>query len=144
MKRTKPKPATTDLPTALRALLQLVRKSLKDNSDPEAETVVAIGWAEVRGIYALSSALHTARESRDALKRQLAKSHKDLARNRADVVDHDLLQNRAVVALLVDVERVLSGEEASDRAMFATLERVRSLIKRARVQDRRKKTRLTV
>lgn len=135
------------LPSALRTLLIVAREGLKklgdDGSQGSAKAVVHVpmGWPEIRAVYALHTQLGTARASREEWKRRCARSNSDLERSRADIRDHDLLNNRAVVSLLVDVERILSGAEDSETAVHETRKRVKKLLTRARKTDRRRGTR---
>jgi hypothetical protein len=107
--------------------------SFKDASVP-----VPVSWVEVRAIYALSLSLQNARASRDNVKGVLRSKNTDLERARRDIVDHDLLQNRSVVALLVEVQRFFDGADMTEREMYDLKKRVGALVARARKQDRRK------
>lgn len=122
------------LPEALRALLAKARASLKAGK----KAVVEVGAAELRGIYALSTAVDNARRSRNKLRKQLQEQNKVLEQARKDARDQNLLNNRAVVALLVEVERILSGEVQDDEALRAVHARVAGFVRRSALADRRK------
>lgn len=148
-------PAPDKLPAALRALLIEVRKGLQKKGDDgsqggaRASVPVKMGWAEVRAIYALHTALGAARTARDAWQKKAAKGARVLeateAQTRADFEQLDLLNNRAIVSLLVDIERILSGNndddghDIPDAQIHATLGRVKDLIKRANKKDKRRR-----
>lgn len=122
------------LPEALRALLAKARASLKAGK----KAVVEVGAAELRGIYALSTAVDNARRSRNKLRKQLQEQNKVLEQARKDARDQNLLNNRAVVSLLVEVERILSGEVQDDEALRAVHARVAGFVRRSALADRRK------
>lgn len=139
---------TDALPDSLRSFLARVRKKMQATYGPDALSIstasvaVKVTWTEVRAIYALSQSLQAARSSRDNVKGLLRANKGDLERVRADIVDHDLLQNRSVVSLLVEVQRFLDGEDMTEREMYALRKRVSGVVDRARRQDRRRSTRL--
>ena len=120
----------TALPTALRDLLIEVRNGLRARGDDgvqgghRARVPVKMGWTEVRAVYALHIALSKARADRDDWKKRAMHSE----RAADPTAPNPLTQNRAVLDVLIDVERVLSGEEDSEAALHATLQRVRDLL----------------
>jgi hypothetical protein len=120
-----------------------LKKLGDDGAQGSAKAVVHVpmGWAEIRAVYSLHTQLGVARTSRDEWKRKCSRIGADLERSRADIQDHDLLNNRAVVSLLVDVERILAGTEDSETAVHETRKRVKKLVARARKTDRRRGTR---
>lgn len=122
------------LPEALRVLLARARASLKAGK----KAVVEVGHPELRGIYALSTAVDNARRSRNKLRKQLQAQNKVLEQTRKDAHDQNLLNNRAVVSLLVDVERILSGEVQDDAVLRAIHARVAAFVRRSALADRRK------
>lgn len=121
------------MPQALRELLARARADLKTKQAAK----VTLTMTEVRAIYALSTQLHAAREARDTHKRAVQKVRKELVEAQKAARDQDLLNNRAVVALLIEVQRVLNGEETSDAAVVAIGERLGRYIKRARDASRK-------
>lgn len=122
------------LPEALRVMLAKARVELKTKK----KATVEIGPSEARGIYALSTAVDDARKARDKLRKQYQEQGKLLEKARKDARDQNLLNNRAVVALLVDVERILSGEVQDDEALRAVHARVAGYVRRSALADRRK------
>jgi len=122
------------LPEALRVLLARARASLKAGK----KAVVEVGQPELRGIYALSTAVDNARKSRNKLRKQLQEQNKVLEQTRKDARDQNLLNNRAVVSLLVEVERILSGEVQDDVALRNVHTRVAAFVRRSASADRRK------
>ncbi len=114
------------------------RKGLKTKDRVRVE----IGWPEVRAIYALYTAVSAARVARDKNKATSKKLARQLDEAIASTTEVNLMKNRAVVALLVDVERILSGDETSSRATHAALKTTRDLLGKSRKTDRRKKVRL--
>ena len=122
------------LPEALRVMLAKARADLKAGRT----AVVEIGKAEIRGIYALSTAVDNARRSRNKLRKQLQEQNKVLEQTRKDARDQNLLNNRAVVALLVEVDRVLTGEIQDDDALRNIHARVAAFVRRSANADRRK------
>jgi hypothetical protein len=122
------------LPTALRDLLARARPDLKT----QKRAIVTIGDAEVRGVYALSTAVNNARRSRDKLRAELRAQGKLLEEARQAARDQNLLNNRAVVSLLIEVERILSGEVQDEAALRAVHGRVAAFVRRSAQGDRRK------
>lgn len=122
------------LPEALRILLAKARADLKANK----RAVVELGPSEIRGIYALSTAVDDARKARDKLRKQYQEQGRQLEQARRDARDQNLLNNRAVVALLVEVERILSGEVQDDDALRTVHARVAGFVRRSALADRRK------
>jgi hypothetical protein len=122
------------IPSALRTLLSKARADLKAGRT----AVVEVGQSELRGIYALSTAVDEARKARDKLRKQYQEQGKLLEKARKDARDQNLLNNRAVVALLVDVERILSGEIQDDEVLRAVHGRVEGFVRRSALADRRK------
>lgn len=122
------------VPSALRTLLSKARADLKAGRP----AVVEVGQPELRGIYALSTAVDEARKARDKLRKQYQEQGKLLEQARKDARDQNLLNNRAVVALLVDVERILSGEVQDDEVLRAVHARVEGFVRRSALADRRK------
>lgn len=122
------------LPTALRDLLARARPDLKT----QKRAIVTIGDAEVRGVYALSTAVNNARRSRDKLRAELRAQGKLLEEARQAARDQNLLNNRAVVSLLIEVERILSGEVQDETALRAVHGRVAAFVRRSALKDRRK------
>jgi hypothetical protein len=129
-------------------MLKRVRAGLLKKGDdgsagaPRATVNVAVGWAEMRAIYAMHNQLSVARKARNDFKGKVKKVRVLLEQAQGDIHDHDLLNNRAVVSLLVDVERLLSGEEDSQLALHETHKRVKTLIARANKSDRRRRVRI--
>ena len=68
------------LPEALRVMLAKARADLKAGRT----AVVEIGKAEIRGVYALSTAVDNARRSRNKLRKQLQEQNKVLEQTRKD------------------------------------------------------------
>ena len=122
------------VPSALRTLLSKARADLKAGRP----AVVEVGQPELRGIYALSTAVDEARKARDKLRKQYQEQGKLLEQARKDARDQNLLNNRAVVALLIDVERLLSGELQDDEVLRAVHARVDGFVRRSALADRRK------
>lgn len=127
----------TPLPAALRDLLAKARAKLKAGEAAK----VTLTMSEVRAIYALSTQLHAARESRDKLRKELQSERKAVVKLSREARDRDLVQNRAVVALLIDVERLLRGEETSPDAQASAFDRLQRYIKRARNTDAKRAAR---
>ncbi len=136
---------TLKLPTALRELLVQVRAGLKKAGDTGAAggrrsmVTVKMGWAEVRAVYALYTALERLRSARDAAKKDVQRARNDLERSRDDIADIDMLNNRAIVSLLVDVLHILNGDEESVENIEQTRARVEEVVDRARKMDRRRR-----
>jgi len=126
--------ATGILPEALRVMLAKARADLKAGR----VATIEVGPSELRGIYALSTAVHDARMSRDKLRKQFQEQGKALEKARKDARDQDLLNNRAVVSLLIDVERILSGEVQDDEVLRAVHARVYAFVRRSALKDRRR------
>jgi hypothetical protein len=126
--------ATGVLPEALRTLLSKARADLKAGR----VATVEVGPSELRAIYALSTAVHNARMSRDKLRRQFQEQGAALDKARKDARDQDLLNNRAVVSLLIDVEHILSGEIQDEQALRTVHARVRAFVRRSALKDRRR------
>jgi hypothetical protein len=124
----------TPLPDALKILLAKARAKLKAGEAARVELTMT----EVRAVYAMSTKLHAAQEARDKLKHDNAALRKALAQAQKDARDQDLLNNRAVVALLIEVDGVLKGTTDSDRAVHAIHERLQRFIQRASVKPRAK------
>lgn len=122
------------IPSALRTLLSKARADLKAGRT----AVVEVGQSELRAIYALSTAVDEARKARDKLRKQYQEQGKALEQARKDARDQNLLNNRAVVSLLVEVERVLSGEVQDDEALRTVHARVAGFVRRSALADRRK------
>jgi hypothetical protein len=122
------------LPEALRAMLAKARVELKTKK----KATIEIGPSEARGIYALSTAVDDARKARDKLRKQLQEQNKLLEQARKEARDQNLLNNRAVVSLLIEVERILSGEVRDDGALRAVHARVAGFVRRSALGDRRK------
>lgn len=116
------------MPKALRELLARARADLKTKQTAK----VTLTMTEVRAIYALSTQLHAAREARDAQKRAVQAVRKDLVAAQKASRDQDLLNNRAVVALLIEVQRILKGAETSEAAVLAVGARLERYIRRSR------------
>lgn len=131
-----PNPADVELPlpAALRDMLSQARADLKAGR----KAVVEVGPSELRGIYALSTAVDDARKSRDKLRKQLQEQNKVLEQTRRAARDQDLLNNRAVVSLLIEVERILSGEVQDDEALRVVHARVAAYVRRSALADRRR------
>lgn len=140
------------LPEPLRKVVVKIRAALKKAGDDgtqgsaRASVKVDLGWAELRAIYRLNAALGAARESRHAWERKASnttqKLNQTVEQTRADFAQLDLLNNRAIVALLVDVERVIQGDEdVTELQVHETLRRVRALINRSNAQDHRRRVR---
>jgi hypothetical protein len=127
---------TAHLPTALRDLLVRSRKLLKQSMAPEASVLVQFGWAEVRAIYALHTALKVSRDQCAALRATLRQNENKLDQNRADVSDYELLNNQSILALLTAVDRAMSGVETNTDALFETHRQLKAFIARARKADR--------
>lgn len=137
------------LPPPLTIMLSRARKKLQAVGDdgtlgtPRKTVAVQIGWPEMRAIYNIWTALGAARTARDTWKqkalvsagRYQAMTHK----SRTAIAETNLLNNRAIVALLVDVERILAGEDVSESEMHGTRNRVHAVLERARKRDRRKR-----
>lgn len=123
----------TPLPDSLKALLAKARSKLKAGEAARVELTMA----EVRAVYSMSTKLHAAQEARDQLKRDNSALRKELAKAQKDARDQDLLNNRAVVALLIEVDRIITGETDSERAVRDIHERLQRYIRRAAQRDRR-------
>ena len=122
------------LPTALREMLVKARAEFKAGD----KATVTIGPAEMRGIYALSTAAYNARKSRDKLRAAFRDQNRLLEEARQAARDQNLLNNRAVVSLLIEVERILLGEVQDEMALRAVHGRVAAFVRRSALSDRRK------
>jgi len=138
------------LPPALRALLVKVRAGLKEAGDDGAQDArraavpVKMGWAEVRAVYSMHTALGAAREARDTWTQKANRSARKLEdtvlQTRSDFEQVDLLNNRAVRSLFVDIERILAGDESVTASQIHdTRLRVRALLDRGRKGDHRRR-----
>ena len=136
-----PHPSDPPMPLAVRALISKVRIRLREKSSTgsagDVTTVsVLLGWPEVRGIYAMSTAVAAARASRDEAKAAAKAAESAAARTEARAKDQlahvDLLNNRAIVALFIDIERILSGENVGELGVRSTLQRVRTVVAKTR------------
>jgi hypothetical protein len=125
------------LPEALRLMLSKVRADLKSKSS----ATVKLTMAEVRGIYALSSKLHAAQVARDDAKKDLRALRRENEKLQRQLVTEDLLRNGAVVALLISIERIVSGEETSPSAIAAARAHLQKYIERARGADKKRAAR---
>ena len=119
------------LPAALQQLLIEVRKKIRDT---QAERVtVEMGWPEVRGVYALFTALNTARRSRDEHKKKLRVQQR-MREELQNTVEHrsaaNLIDNESVLALLGTVEKILDGTLQSNAVVSDTLDEVIRLLNR--------------
>lgn len=136
------------LPSAVRAMLIKARAALKKKGDDGSQggarqTVsVSMGWPEIRGIYKMYTSVQSARLARDKAKKTAAKAVRELEEARAaferDLGNIDLLNDKAVISLLIDVRNILTGESDSPQALYGTKKRIEELIARARKRDRRR------
>ncbi len=100
--------------------------------NPDARVQIDIGWSEVQAVYRMSAGLTAARRSRDAAKTELRRAQQIIKSKNADVEDFDLLNDRAVLSLLVEVERAMSGKEQRAEIAFRTHNKLKALIGRAK------------
>lgn len=133
-------PTPTDevaIPESLSKLLSKARAQLKEKQSAD----VKLTMVEVRAIYSLSHQLYKAREARDTFRKQNQSLRKDLEKLGREARDQDLIRNRSIVALLIEVDRILTGEETSPQAAIDAHARLQTHIQRARESDRKRTAR---
>ncbi len=135
------------LPETLRALLIIVRDALARAGDDGSaggrrEMVrVPMGWAEVRAIYNLYSRLVASRDARETLKKKLAAREQDLARFRADITDHNLINDRAVLTLLAKASLIAAGTDLHEEEIRDIRAEIDAILARAKKVDRERERR---
>jgi predicted phage gp36 major capsid-like protein len=126
-----------NIPPVLTDFLRTARKDLKE----KGEAPVVMTTPVVRAIYSLSTALNAARDARDRFRTLNTALRKELVSAQRAARDQDLLNNRAVLNLLEDVDRLLTGEETSVAAAHAAHEKLQKYIKRGRGAASKRKSR---
>ena len=122
------------IPSALRELLIRVRAAIKEtrSMNPDIRVSVSVGWPELHAVYSLTRNIKAVRVSRDKLKLALRQTHSVLDSRNADSHAFELLSDRAVLRLLVDIERSMSGKETRPELAFQAHSRLKDLIRRAK------------
>lgn len=135
------------LPEVLRTLLIAVREGLKRAGDDgsagsrNALVDVKMGWAEVRAVYYLCAGVEATRRKNNLLKKKCAALSKDLARHRADITDHNLVNDRAVLHLLAEASLIASGSNIHEQEIRDIRDRIDTFLARAKKADRRREER---
>jgi len=133
-----------ELPDVIRDFTASIRAALRAVGDDGTygsfrhRVNVKAGWAETRAIDNLNARLNAVKKSRNKYKAQLAAVKNSLEQHRNDVVDHNLINDAAVLRLLRDAGRLASGEMHIPEEVAALHARIKKVLARAKRVDKRK------
>lgn len=125
--------ASPHIPEPLREVLSAARRELKTlgiDRTSARRVLVEVGHKEIEAVYQMSGDIREAKRSRDEWHRRATSRGRTASDNAAPPEPPHML------ALLVDVERLLCGEEESPRALHDALARVREEIAKRRRRRR--------
>ena len=135
------------MPPVISALLLAIRDNLKRAGDDgtsattRARMQVLAGWPEVRAIYQMWAGARKVVAERNTMKRALRASDRDLARHRADIDDHDLIRDKAVLRVLEECWCLAAGEIEHEGEIRALQKKLAAVLARAKTADRFKQRR---